>query len=193
MADVPVVVDQVTVIGGPSKVDVQLDFGPAGMRGSYIYAVNGNPNSVTIGQTPNINDWCININKEDTEYSYMYQYVAIPNGSPDKQWKPVLKVNPAIYSANYTTVFTNGEAQINVNISNIAKLTTTQNLTSASFNIQYQVLGSNPVASSMTVQNLIASGTDVALPIILKGVEYSAGEWSDLDGSKTVHLLITVV
>lgn len=193
MADIPVVVDQVTVIGGPSTVNVQLDFGPEGTRGSYIYAVNGNPNDVTIGQTPNLNDWCININKQDTEYSYMYQYVAIPNGNPSKQWKSVLKVNPAIYAANYTTIFTDGEASINVNIANIAKLTTTQNLTSSMFNIQYTIIGSSPTSSALSVQELIASGTDIILPITLKGVEYASGEWSDLSGSKTVHLLITVV
>ena len=193
MSEIPVTVDQITVIGGPSKVNVQLDFGPQGSRGSYIYAVNGNPNHTEIGQTPNINDWCININKQDEEYSYMYQYVAIPNSNPSTQWIPILKVNPAIYSINYETTFTNGEAQININLANIAKLTTNQNLSSSNFNIQYQIIGQNPISSAISIQNLIASGTDVMLPLVMKGIEYSGGEWSNLNGLKTIHLSITVV
>ena len=44
MAEVLISSDDLTVLGGPSTVAVDLDFGATGTRGSLIYASNGDPN-----------------------------------------------------------------------------------------------------------------------------------------------------
>ena len=40
-------VDDLTVLGGPTTVNVEVDFGPEGPRGSMIYTGLGNPNDNT--------------------------------------------------------------------------------------------------------------------------------------------------
>lgn len=186
--------DELTVIGGPETINLQVDFGPQGQRGSLIFAVNGNPNSVNLNLPSNIslnvNDWCININKNDTEYSYMYQYVASPGGN---QWEPMLKVNPGTYASVETATFINGQKQINIAISNFAKLTNLATLTSSNFSIQYNILNQKPISSSMTIGDVTTSGDILTLPITIKAVEFDGTNWINLSGEKTLHLLINVV
>jgi hypothetical protein len=52
MVDVIVSPDSLSLVGGPSTVNVEVDFGPAGTRGSQIFVGRGQPNnpSTVIGQ-----------------------------------------------------------------------------------------------------------------------------------------------
>jgi hypothetical protein len=52
--------DDVLVLGGPDTVNVEVDFGDKGDRGSLIFVGNGNPDSVDIGQDPRVFDLYIN-------------------------------------------------------------------------------------------------------------------------------------
>jgi hypothetical protein len=45
MAEVLVTADDITVLGGPSSITVDLDFGPQGQRGSQIFTGSGQPNN----------------------------------------------------------------------------------------------------------------------------------------------------
>ena len=44
MPEIVVSSEDLTVFGGPATVNVEVDFGPAGSRGSYIYNIAGSPN-----------------------------------------------------------------------------------------------------------------------------------------------------
>jgi hypothetical protein len=191
MVDVLLNTEDVVVLGPPDSVDVLVDIGPQGTRGSKIIVGSGEPNSQTssgvlLGTTLILNDIYIQTDP-GADYGYMYQYVSQPGGNT---WVEVLSINPAIYSAIETVSFTSGSASITIPISNIVTVTGSP-LTASNFNVQFQIEGANPIASSIEIPALAGAGTN--LVVNFDAVQYSGGSWSALTGSKTVHLFISIV
>ncbi|MEI7674945.1 MAG: hypothetical protein WCI60_04370 [bacterium] len=197
MTEVLLSSEDLTVLGGPQTVSVDIDFGPTGERGSKFFVGNGNPNSnsTQIPVTPKIYDMYINLltSDPDNEYLYIYQY---QTGTPSSSWAPLVKLIPNTYSSNRVVTFIGGEKQINVPISKIVSPSLISTVTAANFNVQYSIAGNtNPVSSTVSVQTIVTeSGTgNLILPIVIKAIEHSSGTWVDLAKEVTVHLLITVV
>lgn len=191
MADVLLTADDITVLGGPSSVSIDLDFGPEGQRGSQIFVGAGKPNNIIIGQTPEIFDLYINNLVGDSEYLHMYQYVVESGLST---WKSFVKLIPNTYSINLNKVFTNGSTEINVKLADIVSGSLVSSLQSKNFSIQYSVLNlGNPVSSTLAVGAVDLVGGFRSLPIIIDAVEFNGTSWVDLSGTRTIHLLITVV
>ena len=191
MVDVLLNTEDVVVLGPPDSVDVLVDIGPQGTRGSKIIVGSGEPNAQTssgviLGTTLILNDIYIQTDP-GADYGYMYQYVSQPGGNT---WIEVLSVRPAIYSAIETISFTSGSGSITIPISNIVTVTGSP-LTASNFNVQFQIEGANPIASSMEIPALAGAGTN--LVINFDAVQYSGGSWSALTGSKTVHIFISIV
>lgn len=191
MVDVLLNTEDVVVLGPPDSVDVLVDIGPQGTRGSKIIVGSGEPNAQTssgvlLGTTLILNDIYIQTDP-GANYGYMYQYVSQPGGNT---WVEVLSINPAIYSAIETIPFTSGSGSITIPISNIVTVTGSP-LTASNFNVQFQIEGTNPIAASMEIPALAGAGTN--LVINFDAVQYSGGNWSALSGSKTVHLFISIV
>lgn len=195
MAETIVSTDDLTVLGGPASVSVDVDFGPQGDRGSYIFlSLDGNPNDYPISETPQAFDLCINMHKKtspyDDEYLQMYQYVNEPSGGV---WVKLFKLVPDIYNLNNQYNFDTGETTIYIPIINMVPETIVGTVTADNFNVQYSVLGSNPISSSLSVGEIDPNEDILKLPLTIKAVEYTGGNWVDLDGDYTVHLLITVI
>ena len=199
MTDVLLNNDDITVLGPPNTVEVLVDIGPTGTRGSQVFAGIGNPNDIQIGQTPILNDLYINASPGD-EYAYMYQYVSRPGGNT---WIPLLSVNPTIYSGNFLTTFTSGAATILIPISDIIDITGTP-LSADNFSVQYTIAHDNPIASSMTIPALVDTGgsgpTGDNLIINLKAVEHRTdvdsgpyGDWALLNAEVVVHVFISIL
>jgi hypothetical protein len=182
--DVLLNTDDIVVFGPPDVVEVLVDIGPSGTRGSQVFVGTGDPNLVEIGQTPLLNDLYINTSP-GVDYSYMYQYSSEPGGDT---WVEVLKVNPTIYSQNHLTTYTAGAASIVIPIADIVTVTGTP-LDAENFNVQYSISHDNPVASAMSIPTLV--GTN--LTINFTAAEYSASTWSDFSGEVVTHLFITIV
>jgi hypothetical protein len=193
MADVLVATEDLTVLGGPASISVDVDFGPTGQRGSNIYAVSGKPNDsgTFIPETPQIYDICINILGSSEEYMYMYQYI---NSGGTPTWVRIMNLTPNVYRYRTNALTpTDGVIDIVIPLVDITPLSSVANLTAANFNVQYSIVSDNPIASSMTISDIDIVGSTVSLPISIKGVEYASNAWVDMTGEKTVHLLITVV
>jgi hypothetical protein len=191
MVDVLLNTNDVVVLGPPETLNVLVDIGPQGTRGTKFIVGSGEPNAQTssgilLGQTLILNDMYINTSP-GSNYGYMYQYVSQPGGN---SWVEILKVSPAIYSAVEIISFTSGAAAITIPISNIVTVTGSP-LTASNFSVQFQIEGANPIASSMEIPALAGAGTN--LVINFDAVQYSGGSWSALTGSKTVHLFISIV
>jgi hypothetical protein len=191
MVDVLLNTEDVVVLGPPETIDVLVDIGPQGTRGTKFIVGSGEPNAQTssgvlLGQTLILNDMYIDVSP-GVDYGYMYQYVSQPGGNT---WTQVLKINPAIYSSIETVSFSSGNASITIPIANIVTVSGSP-LTKSNFNVQYQIEGANPIASSIEIPALIGAGTN--LVINLHASQYSGGSWSALTGSKTVHLFISIV
>ena len=186
MPDVVLNNDDVTVLAPPSIIEVLVDIGPQGTRGSQFFVGVGNPNSVNIGQTPNLNDLYINTSPGG-ELGYLYQYRSEPGGNV---WVEVLDIYPSVYSENAQVTFESGSAEVVIPVADIVTVTGTP-LTSDNFSVQYSIAHTNPVASAMQIPALVGAGTN--LVINLEAVEYAGAAWSALDESVTIHFNITIV
>jgi hypothetical protein len=189
MLSIPVNTDDLAIIAPPDIVEVAVDIGPTGQRGSKVFVGSGEPNGITVngtifGQDILLNDLYINVSP-GTNYSYMYQYVSVPGSN---QWEEILRVNPALHSRLDTTVdFSSGAATITVPISSIATVSGSP-FTASSFNIQHNIKHSNVVSSS--ISNVQVSGSN--LQITIKAMEYS-GSWQTLTATDvSVYLFISV-
>ena len=179
--------DDITVLGPPAQVNVQLDIGATGNRGSQIFVGTGNPNEIEIGQDPILNDLYIN-NAPGDEYSYMYQYIS---GLGGLTWIPILKVNPTIYSANHLQTFSSGVSTLIIPIANIVQISGAS-LTEENFSVKFSIGHSNPVAASISAVAITGTNNE-NLSITVKAAELSSGTWQNLSTTVTVHLLITVI
>jgi hypothetical protein len=190
MPDVLLSNDDITVLGPPAIIELLVDIGPTGTRGSQVFVGVGDPNSITIGQTPILNDLFINTSPGG-ELGYMYQYVSEPGGDT---WIKVLDLNPSIYSINYEAIFSAGTTSITIPISDIVDVTGAP-LTADNFNVQHSITHTNPIASSISIPALVGDGSDLVVDIA--AVEYSSesgpAEWLELDGYLTVHLVVSIV
>ena len=182
MADVVLSTVDLDVFGGPTSVDVSVDFGQTGTRGSRVWAGAGDPDVYLAAQDIKLYDLYINTNTEDGFYSWLYQYV-IEVGNP--AWIPLLKLDPSQYSIIASTTFTTGSTTINIPISSI---TGDSGTAVADFIIRYSIANANPVATGFASSIV---GTD--LRIVIKASEFASSVWSDLTGSKDVHLFISYV
>ena len=186
MPDVVLNNDDVTVLAPPSIIEVLVDIGPQGTRGSQFFVGVGNPNSVSIGQTPNLNDLYINTSPGG-ELGYLYQYRSEPGGNV---WVEVLDIYPSVYSENAQVTFESGTSEVIIPVADIVTVTGTP-LVSENFSVQYSIAHTNPVASAMQIPALVGAGDN--LVINLEAVEYAGAAWSALDESVTIHFNITIV
>jgi hypothetical protein len=186
MPDVVLNNDDVTVLAPPSIIEVLVDIGPQGTRGSQFFVGVGNPNSVNIGQTPNLNDLYINTSPGG-ELGYLYQYRSEPGGNV---WVEVLDIYPSVYSENAQVTFESGTSEVIIPVADIVTVTGTP-LVSENFSVQYSIAHTNPVASAMQIPALVGAGDN--LVINLEAVEYAGATWSALDESVTIHFNITIV
>ncbi len=193
MVDAVVGSIDVTILGGPSAVDVGIDFGPSGERGSYYFVGNGNPNvpGTVIGQTPKVFDMYLNLLPTDEDYLFLYQYQYV-NGS--YVWVKLVNLVPNIYNESESRIFQSGVLEFNVPVSNIVALSLIPNISSANLNIQHSVLNNAlPVVSTAIVGEISTVGDLIMLPITIKAKELSGSSWVDLNGSYRVDLTISVV
>ena len=174
--------DDLTVLGSPENVELLVDIGPTGQRGSKVFVGTGEPGSGTLnGQTVLLNDLYINTSP-GANYGYLYQYISQPGGPT---WIQILKMNPTLYSKKFSRTFASGEATVTIPISDITSLTT---LTADNFNIQYSIAHTDQTSSS--ISSITVVGTD--LVIDFKALEYT-GSWSSLSGPVTIHIFISIM
>lgn len=191
MTDVWLNTEDITVLGPPEVVELLVDIGPKGDRGSQTYVGSGNPNSLMsgtklFGNEILLNDLYINTSP-GADYGYMYQYISQPGGN---SWVEVLEINPTIYSKSFLTTYVDGVAEIVIPISNIVTVSGTP-LTSSNFNVQYSIAHTKPVATSMQIPGLVGSSTQ--LVINFSGIEYTGSAWQNINDSVTTHIFITIV
>ena len=193
MADVVLTTDELLVLSGPSSVNVEVDFGPEGERGSLFFVSVGNPNTALTGQTPKAKDLCVNVLKTDNEYSYVYQYNS--DGANGFQWYPIIKLSPLQYNKVMTGTFVSGSKIFNIPVNYIVDEETSQTLTSANFNITYSIPNENPIASSIEIGSFTNDpGTGLqVIPVTVNAIEYASSTWQNLTGVKTVHFVISIV
>jgi hypothetical protein len=193
MAEVLLSTDELTVLGGPAEISVDVDFGPEGERGSLTFVGNGKPDSFTLPSSVEelkVFDIYINVSASDDEYQYLYQYLPTEGGSAN--WTKVIKLSPISYSHNEIITFnSSGVGTTNINLNAFLPIELLATYAASDFNIQANILDSNPISFGLGVGEIV-SGSSLVLPLTINAIRYSSGSWEPLTGAQTVHILITI-
>jgi hypothetical protein len=199
MADILLSNDDLTVFGGPEIVNLDLDFGPTGDRGSIIIGVQGDPRQSSvnnlISQDIQALDIAIDYSPSSETYKTIFQNVKMLNNQ--LQWTPLISLKTNFYSETKGPLTpVNGKIAIApINLSSIYNLSE-GTVTSSRFSVQYSISSldsAGPLATNLIIKDLNTSQGFVALPLEIEGIEYLEGAWVPMTGPKYVHLFITVV
>lgn len=184
--DVLVETDEIVVLGPPTSIDVSIDVGPQGERGSRFFVGSGNPNLpgvIPAGQTPLVGDVFVN-SSTASQYAWLYLYIQTPAGN---SWTPALRLQPSIYSINSAVLFNSGAATISIPLANIVADVTILDV--EKYTAQITAIKSNPVALSITSKSIL--GPNLILSV--KAIEYNGTAWSNLQGSVNLEIFISVI
>jgi len=199
MADILLSNDDLTVFGGPETINLDLDFGPTGDRGSIIIGVQGDPRQASvnnlISQEIQALDIAIDYSPSSETYKTVFQNVIQPSGNP--QWVELISLKSNFYSETKGPLTPiNGKIVIApINLSSIYNLSEGE-ISSSRFTVQYSLSSSEsagPLATNLVIKDLNTSQGFIALPLEIEGIEYLDGAWVPMTGPKYVHLFITVV
>jgi hypothetical protein len=187
--DVVVNTDDLVVLASPTVIDVGIDFGPQGQRGATFYAGSGNPNDSAVSENvfgdiviPIEGDMYINV-AAGANYGWLFIYNPKTVGD---NWDQILRLNPPIYSRNIEKIFTSGSTTVAIPVSDIVPPGTVISSTS-SFIVNVTPI--NSVPTTLTVQSKVISGSN--LNIVISGIKYSGGSWSNLN-SETIDIATTI-
>jgi hypothetical protein len=215
MVDVILASDNVTVLGGPSSLEVDLNIGSPGTRGSLFFTGIQNPNTLnTLNDfpvTPIIFDIFINSNSSSDDYLQAYQYISQDG---ENVWLPVFKLRQDVYTINSILNFENGIAQLDVNLFDIGLRdfpfdSNSSENSFAHFSVQATIRNSNmedpldtpkPIAFSTKVGNpyfenegsFDPSQVPLFLPITFNAVQFVEPEAWQLIDEKNVLVSLAI-
>lgn len=196
MAEVVFSSEDLTVFGGPSSINLDIDIGAQGVRGTVIHGLIADPRTLATSQLPSDlipRDLGINISPSTPDYLTVYQKV----GTSPQEWISLYSIFPNI-------LFTKGQYSFNADGVTTVPIALSTNFIVDSYdisNFSAQVTveslpdGSNnpiPVNSSITL-SVRPTATEQFLDIKIKAIQFSGGSWIPVTGIRTVHALASVV
>lgn len=159
MAEVLVSSEDISVLGGPSSITLNLDTGSQGQRGTFILYGFANPNTAEAQESfiaePQVFDLYVVVDPASDDYLQLYQYV---NQDGQLVWIPALKLSINLYSTTRPVTFINGLGSVEINVADLGLAGVeqtgqaqsldlnffTQPGSSAYFNVQMSISNFNP-------------------------------------------------
>jgi hypothetical protein len=184
--------EDLTVFGGPSSINVDVDFGVAGPRGSRIYGVPADPRLATTVKPPSLQNFDIAMVITPSEPDYLSVYQKI--GVTAEEWVQFATLVPNIFATKILAEFDNGVAVVNLTASDLFIL---DSYTADKFMVQVNIENANPLlnrpVSTGTSLNVATVSNKRILNIVITAAEIdpATGMWSAVDGSRIVHLFAT--
>ena len=190
MADVVLSTVDLDVFGGPSSIDVSVDFGATGRRGSYIWSGALPPEQQLIGQDVLLLDFYINTNT-----GAVLQYV-LQIGNP--VWVPIFSLTLPQVSIVTPITFTAGVGQLIVPTSALNPYQDVEPellpIVVEDLVIRYNIEAAAPTSSTFNavIQTNPLDGIEYLI-ITINAVAFNsgAGTWGALTGSNKVHWFVT--
>jgi hypothetical protein len=178
---------EIAILGPPDSVNLQLDIGPQGVRGSKIYTGVGEPATNPTITNVNIDD--LYIRTDPSGSGYVYQYLSGVTGSPN--WVVVLQLNQLVYNARESVVFSEGTGTLVIPIYYIVG-NFTQDLVLADLVTVFSAEYDKATAISLVSKLKINSNTDIELQFVGKEYDVSLDTWADIDNAVVLNLSISV-
>lgn len=166
MIDVYQASSDVSIIGGPATVKLEVGFGSAGQRGSQIYTGPGNPTDLAVDiPSIQINDLFINLDPSSIDYLFLWQY-----NSQDGviAWRKTLRLIPNTVLINPLIKFIDGIAHTTIFFSNtyidvkgiyfplsgFGEGSDLGNLQPKDFNVQHNLISNKSTASAINLKEI---------------------------------------
>lgn len=189
--DIVVNTDDLVVLASPATIDVGVDFGPQGQRGATFYAGSGDPNDVSVSEnvfgdiiTPVEGDIYINT-AAGANYGWLFIYNPKITGD---DWDQVLRLNPPMYTRNVETTFSSGIATMSIPVADILPLGV---VVSGPYSYVVNLTPINSDPTVLTINSQSVSGSN--LEIVVEGISFSGGSWTNVGSTIDVATTITVV
>lgn len=211
MVDVYLANKDLTVLGGPAKIDLDLNIGGPGRRGSLFFSGFENPNTLSQDEFPErpvVFDLYILSDPSSQDYLKVFQYL-----SQDGQlvWANIFSLNKSVYSLNKVASFSEGLASLEIDLEEVGL----QNISLATFSKSFAYFGVQATLGNYSLSDVLESGTQnppefypaaisvqvgdvtfenengepgssseypLKLPIKIKAAEFNDGTWSAIDG-----------
>jgi hypothetical protein len=194
MVDVVLATEDLTVFGGPSSINLDVDFGPTGPRGSRIYGVAADPRLSTTEKPPSLQnyDLAIVITPSEPDYLTVYQKIGVTT----EEWVQFASLVPNLHATKYNATFTAGVATISLIASDIFIL---DSYTADKFMVQVSLENANPllvrpVSTGVTLSVTTVSNKKVLnITIAAAEIDPATGVWSAVSGERIVHIFASVV
>jgi hypothetical protein len=120
MTEVVLSTEDVTVLGGPSQIRLDLEVGPPGQRGNVVFTGPQNPNTPEAAEAfytaPFVNDLYVLSDPASSDYLQVYQYI---NRDGELLWVESVKLSINIYSTTRPIIFTGGVGTVQINLSDL--------------------------------------------------------------------------
>lgn len=183
--------ESITVFGPPEVIELGLDVGAQGERGSLIYTGSGDPNTnsgVFVNEPAQIRDLYLRTDF-GADYGVVYQYNVTPSGN---EWASVLKFQPVTYSVIEPLVFASGSATVSIPVNDIYT-DAPETLTASNFSIQMTAEHDKPVSFSIASKGLVTTSTrSLVFDVIATEQTYATG-LADLVGTVDFNITINVL
>jgi hypothetical protein len=177
--------DTITVLGPPSNIQLQVDIGPAGKRGSLIFSGAGDPNVLVFTEPIQLGDLFIRTDRFGGNYGTIYKYNSVPSGNV---WQETLAFQPISYNQIFDVEFTDGVGQFNIPVSTFY-VNAPANLTAEQISVQVTPEYTSPIAISVLSKGL-TTGLNRNLVVELRAATFSGGNWIEM--FENVNILVTL-
>jgi hypothetical protein len=176
----------ITVLGPPNQIDVNVDIGAKGDRGSRFFSGSGDPNLpgvIPVGEDIQLGDVFIN-SSTAARFGWLYIYLRTPSGN---SWVPTLRLQPSVFVQKRTALFTNGNTAVSIPIRDISPQGVVTDINR--YTILVNINHINPTAFSISTQDIIGSN----LVFTIRALDYFNNNWVNLAGNIQIALNISVV
>lgn len=192
MADVILATEDLTVFGGPASINVDVDFGATGPRGSRIYGVSADPRLATTLKPPGLQNYDIAmvITPSEPDYLTVYQKIGVTN----EEWVQFATLVPNIFATKVEIAFNQGVA---VGMLPASDLFILEEYTADKFMVQLEIENANPLLNRPVSTGVSLAVTTVGnkkmLQITVTAAELNpqTGAWGPVTGNRIVHLFVT--
>lgn len=138
MTEVILSTENLTVLGGPSRINLDLEVGPQGQRGTFIFPGTVNPNSpeaaVFFTSAPQVFDLYVISDPGSSDYLQLYQYI---NQDGQLVWVESLSLRIDSYSTTRPVLFTNGLGEVEIDLSDLGLAGIEQTLQSQQAGVEF--------------------------------------------------------
>jgi hypothetical protein len=198
MADVILSTDELAVFGGPASINVDIDFGTTGVRGSRIIGVDADPRLATTEKpVDTINyDLAMVVSPSESDYLTVYQKI----GTTTDEWLPFASLVPNVFSTKGTVTFVDGIATGIIPISDLFTLDVDGYIADnfmVNISLENKLAAGTPsllkpVSTGFSLSTVDSGGKKYLL-ITTTAIEYNIStlSWLPVTGERVAHLFIT--